>query len=114
MSSLLRDHIPFTSAGAISDNYVTLENYQLNQTPQSSLLKMSVSAGNDKYFQASPAFQARTDNTRIPPPNKTPISVVADNGLVQNTQVAMKLDHQAAVSSDYSMLGQGAYKMSPQ
>ena len=113
MSSLLKDYIPFTSAGAISDNYVSLANYQLNQTPMSSLLKLTVAPANDRYFQTAPAFQARTDSVRIPPPALTPVSVSADNGVSQNTQANMKLDHQAAVSSDYFMLGSGAYKMNP-
>lgn len=113
MSSLLKDHLPNVSAGAISDNYVAIGDYQLNQIPQSSLLKLSVSAGNEKYFSTAPAFEQRTDSTRIPPPRLIPVSVSADNGLVQNVQQALKLDHQAQVSSDYYTLESGAYKMSP-
>jgi hypothetical protein len=116
MSSSRIDYRPNVSQGSVADNYVFLQDYQQNQTPQSSLLRLSVASGNEKYFSTAKGFENRTDNVRIPPPRLTPVSVSVGNGVQQSTQAtqSMKIDRQASISSDYfTISNQGAYKMNP-
>src|SRR5580698_4510918 len=103
----------FTSLVATNNKpnqYVTLGDYMGNNTvaPKSSLLKLSVAPGSDKYFSAAPAFEQRLDNFRIPAPAKTP--VVLDNSDMSSTMTMSPAP--LNVSADYYSI-QNGYKMNP-
>jgi hypothetical protein len=91
-----------------SNDFVTLGSYSdsVPTVPQSSLLKLTVAAGNQKFFSAAPSFERRLDNFRIPQPASIPVSITNDViGGSAYSQVA------AAPAGDYYTLRNGAYKM---
>jgi len=86
----------------------------MQSAPPSSVLKLSVAAGGEKYFSAAPGFQARLDNFRIAPPVKTPINIGDDGSASSsNTNMMAAEGGRTGFSGDYYTLGQGAYKLNP-
>ena len=98
-----------------SNDYVSLGNYSgsMPTVPQSSLLKLTVAPGNEKYFSAAPAFEKRLDNFRIPMPASIPISLVS-NEAGYSVQNSYNYATAGPVNGgDYSTLGNPSYKMRP-
>ncbi len=107
------NYADFTSLVATANkpnNYVTLGSYMGNNTiaPKSSLLKLTVAAGSERYFSAAPAFEQRLDNFRIPAPAKTP--VVLDNSDMNSSMTMSPAP--LNVSADYYSI-QNGYKLNP-
>jgi len=76
-----RDSTSYVSNGNDSLGYTTLGNYQTAGTsnvPQSSLLLLTIAPSNQKYFSASPTFQQRLDNYRIPPSTQVAVNLTTD------------------------------------
>ncbi len=100
-----------------SNDYVSLGNYSASTptVPQSSLLKLTVAPGNEKYFSAAPSFEQRLDNFRIPAPATWKISLTENEaGYNPNTQGAYALaGPNTSNNGDYSTLGNPSYKMRP-
>jgi len=94
-----------------SNDYVNIADYSMSTPtiPQSSLLKLTVSAGNAKYFSAAPSFEQRLDNFRIPQPASIPVSLTNDT--IGGSAYA---NISGGTSGDYYNLRNGAYKMNPQ
>jgi hypothetical protein len=111
-TSNFADYTSLVTTGNKPSEYVTQGTYTgaVTTVPKSSLLKLSVAPGNEKYFSAAPAFEQRLDNFRIPAPSKTP--VVLDN-TDMNTNMTMSMGGGSAGSGDYYALGAGAYKLNP-
>lgn len=114
MTSNYKDSTSFVGDSSLANDFTMLQNYSstgFQAVPQSSLLKLSVAPGNDKYFSAAPSFQARLDNFRIAAPAKTPINL-SGNG---DSSFKMTGSEMPQINgSDYFTLGAGAYKMSSQ
>jgi hypothetical protein len=105
----MAQYVDFTSAISVnkSNDYVSLGAYNDStpNVPQSSLLKLTVAPGSNKYFDAAPAFEQRLDNFRIPAPAQYPINLVDnEGGYNPNTQGGYALAGPVAGGSDYSTL----------
>ena len=113
-TSNYKDYTSFVSTHARSNDYTQLNNYanvSMQTAPPSSVLKLSVAPGGEKYFSASPGFQARLDNYRISGPSRVPV-VLDDTGTASQSANMMTADARVANSGDYATLG-GAYKLTP-
>lgn len=115
MTSNYRDFTSYVSTSSRANDYTVLQDYSstgFQSVPSSSLMKLTVAPGGEKFFSTAPSFQARMDNFRIAPPAKTPISIGDDNiGMSGSTMMAAEGMRQVA-GSDYAPLG-GAYKLNP-
>lgn len=113
--SIYRDFQTTTSNNSRANDYCSVSEYNNCMTvPQTSLLLMNVAPGSDKFFSASPAFQARPDNFRIVPPAKVPINL--GDEVVAPTATVMMSTREGQVprnNCDYYSLSQGAYKLNP-
>jgi hypothetical protein len=102
-SSSLVDFTSNINANKTVD-YVTLATYSntVASLPRSSLMKLSTTSENEKFFSANSGFQQRLDNYRlVMPPSTTPINVATTT----NNMSMFKMSD----SGDYSNLS--AYKM---
>jgi len=118
-SSNYSDTSSFVGGNGNSDDYTMLKNYTMtgnsHSAPFQSALKMTVSESNKKYFSASPIYQERIDNFRIPPPSMTPIGLTSDSSSTENcsaqpTPADQPAQQTFASSGEYSRLGQ-TYKL---
>jgi hypothetical protein len=78
MTANYRDYTTLVATYSLADDYTQIQNITSNAlkaVPPTSLMKLSVAPGSQKYFSASPAFQARTENYRIPAPSKTAVNL---------------------------------------
>lgn len=112
-TSNFADYTSLVTSGNKSNDYVTAATYSgtVTNVPKSSLLKLSVAPGSEKYFSAAPAFEQRLDNFRIPAPSRTP--VVLDNSDASATMTMMSGASATSGNGDYFTLGAGAYKLNP-
>jgi hypothetical protein len=76
-----RDSTSYVSQGNDSLGFTTLGNYQtagMSNVPQSSLLLLTIAPANQKYFSASPSYQQRLDNFRLPPSTQVAVNLTTD------------------------------------
>jgi hypothetical protein len=115
MTSNYRDFTSYVSTSSKANDYTSLGDYSLtgNQSvPSSSLMKLSVAPGGDKFFSTAPTFQSRLDSFRIAPPSKTPVSLGDDNASASGTMMMSAEGMRPISNGDYQSLG-SSYKMNP-
>ena len=115
MTSNYRDFTSYVSSSSRANDYTPLGNYSttgFQTVPPSSLMKLTVAPGGEKYFSTAPSFQARLDNTRIAPPAKTPITIGMDTPTASGSTMMSVEGVRQVTNSDYASLG-GAYKLNP-
>jgi len=114
-TSNYRDSVSFVNGVGKADDYSTLQNYSdtgnSQSAPLSSVLKLSVAPGSDKYYSVQPSFQARMDNVRIAPPSMTPISIGTETVRPDSNTASVTGERgNFAMSSEYARLTQ-SYKL---
>lgn len=115
MTSNYRDFTSYVSSSSKANDYTQLQNYSntgFQSVPPSSLMKLTVAPGGDKFFSTAPSFQARLDSFRIPPPSKTPISIGDDSSSSSGTVMMAAEGMRQVAGGDYAPLG-GAYRLNP-
>ena len=112
MTSNYRDFTSYVSTSSKANDYTTLNNYSNEVVPSSSLMKLSVAPGGDKFFSTAPTFQSRLDSFRIAPPSKTPVSLGDDNASASGTMMMSAEGMRPISNGDYQSLG-SSYKMNP-
>lgn len=115
MTSNYRDFTSYVSTSSRANDYTALQDYSttgFQSVPPSSLMKMSVAPGGEKFFSTAPSFQARLDSFRIAPPAKTPVSLGDDTGTPSGTMMMAAEGARRVTGGDYAPLG-GAYRLNP-
>lgn len=114
MSSYYRDSTSYVSTSSRANDYSPISDYSQNgfqSVPRSSVMKMTVAPGGEKFFSVDPSFQTRLDSFRISAPVKTPVSI-SEDGYMGSSQTMMSSEGVKMPSngSDYAYLSSGAYR----
>lgn len=114
MTSNYRDFTSYVSSSSRANDYSPIVDYKsagFQSVPPSSVMKLTVAPGSDKYFSVAPSFQSRMDSFRIAPPSKTPVSI-GDDGPTTTTMTSAEGVRQIN-NSDYQSLSD-SYRLNPQ
>lgn len=111
-----RDYTSYVSTSSKANDYTPLVQYSdvgMQSVPSSSLMKMSLAPGGNKFFSTAPSFQSRLDSYRIAPPAMTPVNLTTEQPAPLAQTMTSVEGMKSSYGSDYASIYSEAYRMNP-